>query len=280
MFRRHLLALLLTLLAFPLSLAGLVLYARYIEPYWVEEVTWDLPCARWKGRPLKLAVLADLHAKPGDGAYLDGIVQRTLDSKPDAVLMLGEFLGGHSAEQAMELTELAEHLRPLAALPCFAVCGNHDYYHGVGKVRAMLKGLGIQSLESKRAALEVGGDTLYLGGVRCLCTFSSPAPVPGLPEEDKEAAFILLSHSPVGGRYAKPGTTATLAGHSHGGQVCLPGGIPIIRPDERMRWSEVKGAFTEQGRPVYVTRGLGSSILPFRLFCRPELTFVTLHGEP
>ncbi len=280
MFRRHLLALLLTLLAFPLFLVALVCYARYIEPYWVEEVAWDLPCAAWKGRPVKLAVVADLHAKPGDGDFIDSVVQRILDAKPDAVLMLGDFMSGHNAEQSMDLSELAEHLRPLAGLPCFAVCGNHDYYHGIAGVRAMLQSLGVPSLEGKRAALEVGGDTLYLGGVRCLCHFYRPGTVPALPEDDKDAALLLLSHSPAGARYAKPGTTATLAGHTHGGQVCLPGGIPFIRPDNRVRWEEVAGAYEEQGRPVYVTRGLGSSILPFRLFCRPELTFVMLHGEP
>ncbi len=251
-----------------------LLYAWRVEPRWVEETRWELPCAEWQGRPLRLAVLADLHARPGDGPYIDSIVQRTLASRPDAVLLLGDYMGGHSAEQSMSAEQLARHLQPLAQLPCYAVMGNHDYYYGIGDVRAMLQQLGVNIIEGKVEQLNVGGDTLCLGGLRCLYTYSRPGRVPSVPEPGK--AFLLLSHCPVGAHFAQSGTTATLAAHTHGGQICLPGGFALARPDSRTQWHEIAGETQVDGRPLYVTRGLGTSVLPLRLFCRPELCIVEL----
>ncbi len=259
-----------------LSLAlGLGLYARYIEPYWVEETHWELPAEHWKGRPLRLAVISDLHAKSADGSYLDSLVQRVLAAKPDAVLLLGDYINDPSLGDSMDAETLGRHLAPLAQLPCFAVLGNHDYNYGVKPISAMLQGFGARLMEKEVQALEMGGDTLYLAGMRCLCRFTEPENQAPLAEG---ATCLLLTHSPVGSHYAPPGVTATLSAHTHGGQVCLPGGIPLVRPDGRVSWQEMKGAVVTKGKPVYICRGLGTSELPLRLFCRPELLFVELRG--
>ncbi len=273
---RTLVSLLLACLSSIVLALSLGLYAHHVEPYWVEESHWELQAENWQGRPLRLVVIADLHAKSGDGAYLDSIVERTLAAKPDVVLLLGDYINEPALGDSMEAETLGKHLAPLAQLPCFAVFGNHDYEYGIPALRSMLQGFGAKLVEGGIEALEIGGDTLYISGVRCLCQFDTPGQLGSLPEGEQAATRLMLSHSPAGAHYAPEGVTATLVGHTHGGQVCLPGGIPLLRPDERVRWEEMKGAISVKGKPVYVSRGLGTSVLPLRFWCRPELVVVEL----
>ncbi len=275
---RSLFALALALLSTLLLGVGALLYARYIEPRWVEESHYSLQAPHWKGRPLRFVVLSDFHAKLGDEAYLDSIVARTLAAKPDFVLLLGDYLQESRFGNAMPPAALEHHLTPLAQLPCFAVLGNHDYDEHTAAIRAALQSFGAQLLDGKVQALELGGDTLHLSGMRCLCRFDTPGQPEELPQ-DTPVTSLLLTHSPSGAWFAPEGTTATFAGHTHGGQVCLPGGIPILRPDKRVRWEEMKGEMSIKGKPVYVTRGLGTSVMPLRFWCRPEMVVVEMRGE-
>ncbi len=254
-------------------------YAHYVEPYWVEETHEQLVVEHWQGRPLRLAVIADLHAKANDGPYMDSIVKRTLEAKPDVVLLLGDYINEGRLGDSMDTETLGKHLAPLAQLPCYAVLGNHDYEYGAQPVRAMLQGLGAKVLEGRMEALEVGRDTLYLGGIRCLSWFDTPGRVPQLPREAANATCLILTHSPAAAHYVPQGTTATFCGHTHAGQVCLPGGIPLVRPDARVRWEEMKDPLTVAGKPVFISRGLGTSVIPLRFCCRPELVFVELRGK-
>lgn len=254
-------------------------YMQLIERTWIDETEIRLPCPAWeKGGELKFAVLADLHARPGDGAYLDEIVRRTLVAQPDAVLLLGDYLNGHEKEQGMSPEELERHLRPLAeaGLPLFAVLGNHDYYHGSETVRRMLTNLGAQIVDNgagKLLRLEKCGVAADIGGMRCLCYYRTPGSV---VQPRGNIPLILLSHSPVGAEYAAPGTFIVISGHTHGGQVCWPWGTPFNMVDEKVPRRYASGMVEIAGQRTYVTRGLGTSLLPIRLFCRPELTILTL----
>ncbi len=255
------------------------IYVHLIERTWIDETEIRLTCPAWeRGGELKFAVLADLHARPGDGAYLDEIVRRTVAVQPDAVLLLGDYLNGHEAEQGMSPEELECRLRPLAeaGLPLFAVLGNHDYYHGARAVRRMLTNLGAQIVDDgagEPLRLEKCGVAVDIGGVRCLCYYRTPGPV-AQPRGD--IPLILLSHSPVGAEYAAPGTFVVISGHTHGGQVCWPWGTPFNMVDEKVPRRYASGMIEIDGQRTYVTRGLGTSLLPIRLFCRPELTILTL----
>ncbi len=272
--RRCAIVLLLIVLLSTLLGAGLVYYALYIERTDVEITHWSIKSPDWKGRPLRLVLLSDIHALPHDGAYIDTIVSLTLEQRPDAVLLLGDYLTGDS--QGMPPEELAKHLQALSQLPCYAVLGNHDHHYPKRKVRDMLRSFGAQLVEGRRITLEIDGNQLDIAGLRSLFTYRTPGyvpkPQPGRP-------FLLLSHDPLGLRYAPAGTTAVFAGHTHGGQVCLPHGRPLVRPDQRTPWEYMAGEVWEGSTAMYVTRGVGTSIWAMRLFCRPELTVVELRGE-
>lgn len=250
----------------------LLCYAAFVEREWVEETEFVVDAPEWQSREVKLAVLADFHARPCDGDYLDNIVQRTLAMKPDAVLLLGDFMNSHPGSaigSSMSEQDIAEHLKPLATLPCYAVLGNHDYTYGAKGMCEALEGVGIRMMEGRRERLLVEGSPLDIGGIRCLYTFRSPGRV---PQPVKGVPFILLSHSPYGTCFAPRGTLITVSGHTHGGQVCLPFYGAFFSIDSHVPCSRSSGAHVLPGKRLeYVSRGLGTSVLPIRFCCRPEI---------
>lgn len=248
------------------------LYGMLVEREWVDETEFVVETPEWQTRDARLAVLADLHARTWDGDYLDSIVRRTLETKPDAVLLLGDFMAGSpqsTLEASMPETEIAEHLKPLASLPCYAVLGNHDYYHNAAAVCAALEGIGVKFVEAQRVRLLIDGLPLDIGGIHSMSQYHElgcvPEPQPGVP-------LVMLSHSPIGAEHAHPNTLVTLAGHMHGGQLRIPGIGPLFHFDTCVPRSHTAGAHTLQnGQLVYVSRGLGTGSVPIRICCRPEL---------
>ncbi len=278
MWSRSVYALLLSCLSSAL-LGGLLLaYGYFIEPHWIEETHRVLYAEHWQGRPLRLAVIADLHARWGDEDYLDDIVERTLAAQPDAVLLLGDYTNDKKFSGSMDMETLGKHLAPLAQLPCFAVLGNHDYLADADAVKAMLARFGAQCVEGGIATLELGGDTLSVGGIRCLYHYDKPGEVVE-PPQNAPVTHLLLAHSPSAVPHAPKGTTAVLVAHTHGGQICLPGGIPLLYVDRSKDWKKRQGIYGADAPPACLTRGLGMSKMPLRLFCRPELLFIELRGR-
>ncbi len=270
------LAVLLASCLFPFFiLPGVLLYAYCLEPRWIEETHWELRAENWRGRPLRLAVLADLHARPEDGDYLDDIVRRTLAARPDVILLLGDYVNNPLMSESMDVETLGRHLSPLMQVPCFAVLGNHDEDFGAGRVRNMLRSIGVHLLEGSIQALPIGGDTLHLGGIRHVDYYELPQKL-RQPLPDASETFILISHAPPGKEPMQMGHTATLCAHRHGGQICLPGGIPLTRINRYIPRVAVQGEERVEGKRLYITRGLGMSQLCLRLFSRPELLFVEL----
>ena len=264
------LALFLALLLLPVALWC---YSQFVEREHIEKTEHVVESADWHGGELRLAVLADLHARPADGEYLDRIVMAALSLRPHAVLLLGDYLNGHTPQEGMSIGELEEHLRPLSALPCYAVLGNHDYSYAAPALRAMFSRLGMQCVEGKRVELCAAGGKLDIAGIRCRYAFDTPGLV---PDPRAGVPMLLLSHTPVGAQHAHKDTLLTVSGHSHGGQVCLPGGCPVWMADGKTPKEWAAGMVQVQGRPCYVTRGLGTSFLPIRFCCRPELTLLRI----
>ena len=258
------------------ALVVVLCYIRWIARQNLELTQHGVTIEQWQeGDSIKIAVLSDIHARPMDDEYLDAVVSRTLAEKPDAVVLLGDFMNGHHSRDSMPPEELVEYLRPLTALPCFAVLGNHDYYHGAENVKRALQDIGVQFVEGRRMELRVGNAVVDIGGIRCCYTYDSPGPV---PQPREGVPLLLLSHTPVGAQYAPPEAALTLAGHSHGGQVCWPTGKPIWMADGKTPAEWAAGLVRVHGRPCYVTRGIGTSSLPIRFFCPPELFFLRLEG--
>ena len=258
-----------------LSMTGAVIYARYMEREWIEVTHHRLELPEWQGRAARLAVLSDLHVRAEDEEYLRRIVKLTMAEKPDAVLLLGDYV--NSKQDTLSPEKLEELLKPLTAVPCFAVLGNHDYWYGSRKLRQMFKRLNIPLMEGKKHELTVGGAPITIAGMKCAFTYKYPGVV-SKPETGKP--FILMTHSPAGVKYAPEGTLITVAGHTHGGQIRLPFYGAVVMPDKEVKRSQSAGCHEEQGKHFYVSRGLGTSQLPLRFFCRPEILILELAGFP
>ena len=212
-------------------------------------------------------------------------VDETRRIAPDLIVITGDLVTGGS-----RLEELYAELRRLPpSRGVFAVLGNHD--HGEMKlVRApaadlsRLAGSGVRLLTDDCVSLPVGSATLQVCGVDDVVNgYGDIDRVLGALDRRPGTVRLLLSHyGDVAGRLAPGDVAVVLSGDTHGGQICLPapgvrgGRIMLSQPRARFR----EGFYDEDGTLVYVSRGVGTSFLPFRLLCRPEIVVFRLRRAP
>lgn len=229
---------------------------------------------------LRVDVIADLHTgSPHNGIdKLDRLVQRLIDSDAQAVLMAGDyvilsvFLGTYVPAEV-----IAEHLRPLTARkPVYAVLGNHDWWKDGDKLRAAFESAGVVVLEDQAQAVDLGGCALWMVGVGDL--MEAPHDIErAFSAIDDDRPAIAVTHNPN----VFPGMPAraslVVAGHTHGGQIAFPGvGAPGLWNKADGRYP--KGHFVEDGRQLFVSPGIGTSILPIRFGVPPEISRLTLRA--
>jgi hypothetical protein len=251
-------------------LAGL--YAWSLEPYWIDlrRLTFDTPLSK----PLKVAFLTDLHTY-GLGRR-EAKMLSILDAElPDAILIGGDsVIDGDLAGPPLGLAEdpsyarAAEVLRRLRApLGVWTVRGNWEVARHVPNERAFYETNGVRFLSNEAAELRSGVWVAGLDDGSPDASIASRHIPPG-------AFVIALFHSPatfdaVAGRWP-----LALAGHTHGGQVRLPFLPPLWLPEGSGRY--VAGWYESSGSRLYVSRGIGTAMLPIRFLCRPELVSMTI----
>jgi predicted MPP superfamily phosphohydrolase len=229
---------------------------------------------------LTIALLSDLHVgSPFNGlSKLEEIVARANDAKADLILLAGDYvvtsIPGGSLVPPEESAPLLAKLE--APLGVFAVLGNHDHWHGAKAVRAALEAAGIDVLENEGRRLAGNGFDFWLVGLGDVWEVK-PDVDSILASVPMSGPAIVLTHNPdlfpeVSGRVA-----LTLAGHTHGGQVALPLlGTPIVPSRFGDRYA--RGHIIEGRRHLFVTSGLGTSLLPVRFRVPPEIAVVQLEG--
>jgi hypothetical protein len=294
-----------------LSVLSLLLIWGLIEPY-VIAVEHDvapipgLPAA-WDGQ--RIGVLADFQV----GMWLDnvaavrGSVTRLVAERPAAVLIAGDFIYGPSDDIAEDAAEVAALVRPLvdAGIPTYAVLGNHDYglaeaedvvdQERAQAVRAALAQIGVTLLHNEAQALPpptrhapaagaASDSALYVVGVGDRWA-NEDDPLAALAQVPATAPRIALMHNPdTFPDFPAGSAPVAIAGHTHGGQVRIPftpswSWMSIVKADEVHVDSWIDG-FGAAGNHLYVNRGIGFSIAPIRINCRPELTLLTLQPAP
>jgi predicted MPP superfamily phosphohydrolase len=241
--------------------------------------------AAWRGPPVRVGILSDVHVGPHmSPERVRRIAARMNALAPDVVLLAGDYVAGHGGPDERtprENATLVEGLEALgdltAPLGVVAVLGNHDWWYDGPIVQAALEGEGVAVLEN--AALEVGaGDgRFWIAG---LADYTSEREAPswrgalgGVPEGED---VIALAHWPDVFADAPDDVALTVAGHTHCGQVVLPFlGRPAVSAGAAL-WP--CGLYEERGRRLYVTGGVGVSMLPVRFRAPPEIVIVTLSG--
>lgn len=288
--RRNFVAGLLASAAAGSSLTG---YAFAIEPrFRLVVARHTVRTAAWPKRfpPVRIAILTDLHAcDPWMSVErIDQIVDRTLKLEPHLIVLLGDFAAGleRFRIRAIEPTEWATSLSRLKApLGVHAVLGNHDWWTDVDAVRYGLDRAGIPIYENDVLPLKMKRGRFWLAGIGDQIAlrersggFRGVDDLPGtLAQVRDDAPIVLMAHEPDIFVDVPRRVALTLAGHTHGGQIRIPGfGRPIVPSQYGQRFAY--GHIVENDRHMVVSAGLGCSILPVRFGVPPEIALVTLRS--
>ncbi len=261
-------------------MGGYALYeAKHCGVYRTDIALRNLP-APFDG--MTIAFLADSHHGPLNPLeYLERVVIMTNALRPDMVALGGDYVQhgyafegrGSHRHYVWPGIEVLSRLR--APLGCFAVLGNHDYMVDPTETRRALAAHDITDLTNTGVWLERGGARLRFGGVDD-CRLGSPLLAPAVGDMTGEDAAVIMTHNPDFVELIRDKRVdLVLSGHTHGGQVVLPFvGAPITSSWYGQKY--VQGLRQGPSARVFVTRGVGTTGLPIRFACPPEVALLTL----
>jgi len=241
-------------------------YGFFIEPYWIEVTHYPV---QWDGlsQKIKIAHLTDLHIQEW-GRREKKLLQLLDEERPDLIVITGDTASpGISDEVRYHLLSKLK-----APLGVYAVRGNWEIWSPMEDEEGLYLQSGIRLLINERQKVS---DSLWIVGLDDALA-GSPNLNKAFPNTPTHAPCIALLHSPslfneVAGR-----CPLVLAGHTHGGQVRIPWMGPLWLPPGSGTYAA--GWYESNGSKLYVSRGIGNSILNLRFACRPELAIITING--
>ena len=210
--------------------------------------------------------LSDLHVEM-NAAAMERVVDLLAEARFDVCVLTGDYRGGTNGRYDTTLTGMAR-VRESLKSPIYGVLGDHDTICMVPGLEAM----GIRMLLNESDVIERGGERLYLGGIDDAHFYRMDNIEKAASAIPRDEFSILISHTPEVYRQAADAKfNLLLSGHTHGGQICLPGGFPITL-DSVLPRSMGSGAWTYRDMLGYTSVGAGSSVVPVRFNCPPEIT--------
>ena len=263
-----------------LASAAIPSYAFAVEPKWLDQTFTTI---RLRGctaaRPIRILQLSDLHASSVvPFSLIERAVDMGLETKPHIICVTGDFITNQKPVDGVEYRRILKKLSTHA--PTYATLGNHDggsWTIRIGGhadstlVRQLLADSGVRLLHNQAETLRVNGQELRLAGVGDLWNEEIDADAALRPAGNAaKIPTILLAHNPdtkelVGGH----AWDLMLCGHTHGGQVLLPGiGTRFVAVRDK---EFISGLKQWNGRYIYISRGVGN-LAGVRLNCRPEVT--------
>lgn len=282
-------------------------YASWVEPRFRLAIReYRISPSGWPaGLRLTAAFISDLHASEPymSTQRIAGIVETTNTLKPDIILLGGDYCGGAINKPFIGPAIVAPILADLhAPLGRHAVFGNHDHNIGIASVRRAFAVARIPTLENAVNRIETEAGAFWLAGTASALAYwlrrgSESGPeerpivtihgrrfrgaddLPGtLAKITDDAPVLLLAHEPDQFAQVPERVALTFSGHTHGGQVYIPGiGRPFVPSLYGERYAY--GHIVENGRHLVVSGGLGLSFLPVRALCPPEITLVRISAS-
>jgi uncharacterized protein len=263
--------------------AGLALYPAEIARHEISIVTRpigidNLPAAF---RNFRVVQVSDIHYDEyTEPSFLTRVIDHVNALVPDLVLLTGDFISYGPLSRNFSLGAMGRCARQLSSIACaqrFAVMGNHDSVLGAPTIRPILAEVGIPLLVNQFVPIARGSERLWLCGIHDPVTHV-PNLHTAIPERP-DGPVLLMSHAPdyADTLLAHPRgrlVDLMLAGHTHGGQVRLPLVGALQLPTGGRKY--VEGLFRLGRMQLYVNRGVGTTLLPLRLNCPPEITLITL----
>ncbi|CAN5244566.1 metallophosphoesterase [soil metagenome] len=278
--------------------ASLLAYSYFIEPsrLVVRDSVIAIPGLDPAIEGMKIVLISDIHGGSNDVTFdrLREVVARANEQEADLIFLLGDYVSEGTSIQPpsedglkMSMTLIANGLAGLTAkLGVFAVLGNHDGGFGDSRVSSELERVGIRVLENEVAVVDVNGRPLRILGFRDHLKLAPrwkhiSSDAQKLLEQAGDGDLIALQHSPdiipeiTGAKLISPKLRLVLAGHTHGGQIWLPiFGRAIIPSSYGQKYAY--GHIRENGIDIFVTSGIGTSLLPLRFLVPPEIAVLTL----
>jgi predicted MPP superfamily phosphohydrolase len=269
------------LLALLCCLVFLAIWAFVIEPSRLVLRETRITEPSWPAslRGLRIAVISDLHA---GSPYITldkihQIVAATNAAQPDLILLPGDFvIQGVKGGSFMEPEAIASALKGLRArFGVFATLGNHDWWYNGPRVKKAFETVGVTVLENDATMIDRDGAAIWVAGIGDKWE-GNPDIASALAKVGDSAPVIAFTHNPDIFPSIPATVALTIAGHTHGGQVALPIiGRPIVPSDFGQRYAA--GHIIEGPKHLFVTTGVGSSILPVRFRVPPEISLLTLN---
>lgn len=230
----------------------------------------------------RIVQVSDLH-NAEFGAGQKRLVKKVEAAQPDAIFLTGDLIDSDRYDLETSLVLVRELVK---MSDVYFVIGNHEVASNkIEEIVEALDALGVIVLMNEAADWELGGETVQIAGI------NDPLYEVEMAEEDatrkafSEAGFsddftLLLAHRPeMIGVYAENEMDMVFSGHAHGGQLRLPGLGGLIAPGQGWFPTMTEGIFERSGTQLVLSRGIGNSGFPLRLFNRPEVVAVTLERE-
>ena len=253
---------------------------RFWENGWIDLTRHEIPIGLQ--RPLRVLHLSDLHASRVISlGYLQRVIELGLEHQPELICLTGDFITWKYRAYDSYAAVLA---RLSAAAPTFACLGNHDGgpwaakgrlgYDSSHLVRQLLRQAGVTLLHNRGRTVRIADQALNLVGVGDPWSEECRPDLAFAGSRDGRAPTVVLSHNPdTKDALLAHDWSLMLSGHTHGGQVFLPGIGALLAPVRDKHC--VRGLHFWNQRWVHITKGVGN-LHGLRLNCRPEISLLTL----
>ena len=234
----------------------------------------------------RIAHVSDLH-NAEMGKNNEKLLTMLRDADPDMIAITGDLVDSRNTDIEVALQFVREAVK---IAPCYYVTGNHEArISKYDELKAGMEAAGVTVLEDVRTKISMEGETITLIGVndpsyQTDYLFGDSETVMNTKLEDlhteHDGFTILLSHRPeLFDTYVDQDIDLVLSGHSHGGQFRLPFIGGLVAPNQGLFPEYDAGIYTEDNTNMLISRGVGNSILPFRINNRPEVILIELQAE-
>ena len=262
---------------------GLALYSDDISRH---ELTITRPTFQIRNLPpafdgFRIAQISDIHLEEyTEDYFLRDVIEHVNALQPDMVLVTGDFISRGPLSMAVSYSAAARCGELLRSLTCplrYGILGNHDAAVGSDIIRGHMEYNGLPLLVNQSVKIERGGAHFILAGLDDVA-HGQPVLDDAVPARP-DAPVLLMVHEPdyatnVARHERGKLVDLMLSGHTHGGQIRIPGIRPLSLPPLGKLFPE--GHYLVGGSQLYVNRGIGTVGVPFRLNCPPEITLMTL----
>lgn len=222
----------------------------------------------------RIVQISDLH-NAEFGKENKKLLETIRSCSPDIIVITGDLVDSNhtNVERAVAFVNEAVKIAPV-----YYVTGNHEYWLEPSENEQMMQGIlaaGACDLDDEAVRIEKGDSSFMLAGLDD--QHLSDETLKNLLQEQKNELSIVLAHEPQYlQNYANAGADLVLTGHAHGGQIRLPFVGGIVAPDQGFLPEYTSGKYNSTDTEMIVSRGLGNSIIPVRLFNYPEVVCVEL----